>query len=73
MAVLAVGTVFLVAVFLAVVVLAEALAAGFAAVLALVVAVFALAGAYLAAAALGFTVDVRLRVAFLGSSTTGGL
>ena len=56
---------FLVAAFLVVVDLAEALAAGLAA--------FALAGAFLAAAALGFTVDVRLRVAFLGFSTTGGL
>ena len=36
-------------------------------------AAFALAGAFLAAADLGFTEDVRLRVAFLGSSTTGGL
>ena len=51
--------------FLAVVDLAEALAAG--------LATFALAGAFLAAAALGFTEDARLRVAFLGSSTTGGL
>ena len=53
------------AAFLAVVDLAEALAAGLAA--------FALAGAFLAAAALGFTEDVRLRVAFWGFSTTGGL
>ena len=34
---------------------------------------FPLTGAFLAAAALGFTEDARLRVAFLGSSTTGGL
>ena len=34
---------------------------------------FAFAEAFLAAAGLGFTEDVRLRVAFLGSSTTGGL
>ena len=53
------------AAFLAVVDFAEALAAD--------LAVFALAGAFLAAAVLGFTEDVRLRVAFLGASTTGGL
>ena len=62
---LALGAAFLVASFLAVEDLVESLAAGLAA--------FALAGAFFAAAALGFTEDVRLRVAFLGFSTTGGL
>ena len=53
------------AAFLAVLDLAEALAADLAA--------FVLAGAFLAAAGLGFTEDMRFLGAALGSSTTGGL
>ena len=51
------------------------MAAAFLAVVDLVegLAAFALAGAFLAAAVLGFTEDVRFLGAALGSSTTGGL